>query len=320
MTWEERTVKPKSVREGYEPWEVLHDIVLNRPQMLYFHIGYLVVDVRRWQHQLRDFFRVLYNVPLKNPFAFRGGELLTRCSDKVLLPNEQIGKAFGRMPPEKIAEMFPLLLEAQMQFVKKLPYEENTYYSVNLERVDHRSVAWKDVCRVLRQYGNLPVNLEIKENTMLEKEALQDIAEICTATGMRVYIDDFASKYHELPQCQEYLRMVIDVLYAHIKAIKIDYMIMDKLDRDVELFDHITRNLSHFAYLWCYSTHNYVQLCVRGDAEKPELIPYYQPKTGLPLPWVIFESMPPSNPDELVYLERNLILHHGYEKRGYQIG
>lgn len=283
--------KVKSVKEGCEPWNVLYDVVMHEPDRLWFHVGQLVSMQSSQFDRIKNFAR--YMVTKKREgiiFRRHGGELLTRC-DSDLLPPRFIGQAFGMMPDDRMKEMFPRLLEQQLKFISTLESQPDAYYSVNLEGMDQDVDVWNDVCHVLIQYGQLPVNIEIKENTILSPVVMSLLANVCTETTIKIYIDDLCSCCHALPENEEYMVMMIEMLHPFIKSVKVDYDVM----RDIfhlENYHDVSTNLYDFRWLW-------------------------ESYCDAPVPFVIFESMPRQEPR---WIRRLGELAEGYAGYQFQTG
>lgn len=284
-------MKVKSVSAGFEPWEVLFDVVCNFPHYLFFHIGEMVSVKRKFGDKVQAIVDRMNNksTEVKIQYRYHGGELLTRC-DEILLPRKCVGAAFGKMPEDKMAQMFPILLELQLQFIANLERVEGQYYSINLESPES---SWSQVCELLIKYGHLPVNVELKENTQLSATAMKQLANVCKKTGIRIYIDDLCTMYHRIPENQEYILMLIEILHEHIKIVKIDYDVMRRIRRDWTACKLVGDNLKAFAWFWISATAN------------------------RPLPFVVFESMPL---EALYMINRLEGLAVGYAGCGYQRG
>ena len=283
--------KIKSVQEGDKPWEVLYDIVVHNPQYLRFHVGQLVSIQSSQTIRLKNFMQ--YMITKKKSGILlqrRGGELLTRCND-VYLPQKFIGSAFGGMPVNCMKKMFPKLLEQQLIFIAGLDVQEDTYYSVNLEGMDHDLVVWNEVRDILITFGSLPVNIEIKENTALSPQVMQIIADVCTKTTIKIYIDDLCSCCHALPDNEEYMVMMIEILHPFIKSVKVDYEVMQDIFR-LENYHGVANNLYDFRWLW-------------------------ESYCDAPTPFVIFESMPRQEPR---WIRRLVELTEGYAGYQFQTG
>lgn len=279
----------KRVQDGYEPWEVLYDVVCNTPELIYFHIGEVVSFQSGFRHILNKTLRYFSS---KDHLLIKkhGGELLTRC-DPSILPQPDIGRAFHQMPLEQMKEMFPCLLKQQLKFIETLTPEKEIFYSINLEGMDHDSLVWTHICELLLQFRQLPVNVEIKENTLLSPQIMCMLAKVCAKTTIRIYIDDLCSCCHKLPEGEDYLIMMIEELHKYIKAVKIDYMVMQQILR-LDGFHCIKTHLDDFLWLW-------LSYC---DIEPPS---------------VIFESMP--NPN-FRWLKRLEELASRYKGCNYQTG
>lgn len=283
--------KPKSVYDNYcEPWEVLYDVVMHYPERLIPHIGDLVTIDRRWRIRAQ---RVLdisrgKNIP-KIAYQNLGGELLTRCEPE-LLPQFLIGKAFNEMPAEKMEKMFPLLLRWQVEFIRSMDVIPGQYFSVNLESPEG---SWNEVCEILSTCDNVPINVELKENAQLSPHAMQQLAYVCKKTGIRIYIDDLCTFCHRIPDQQEYIIMLVELLHSHIKIVKIDYDVMKRIRRDWNSYKLVRSNLEAFAWFWFNVT------------------------GGLSLPYVAFESMPV---EEMYWIDQLEILAQKYPNCCYQKG
>lgn len=280
----------KSVHDGFEPWEVLYDVVLNFPERLYFHIGEVISIRTGLSARIRELIKYF---TLEKPgmiIKHHGGELLTRC-DPAILPQPCIGSAFNQMPVTKMKKIFPRLLEQQLQFISTLSPEKEVVYSVNLEGLEHDLGSWQQVCELLLRYGNFPVNVELKENALLSPQVMGMLAKVCAQTKIRIYIDDLCSCCHKLPENEDYLIMMISELHPFIKAVKVDYLVMQDI-LYLENFHQVKRNLYDFRWLWESWCNN-------------------------PLPSVIFESMPRDVPRWTNRLEE---LAAGYYGCCYQRG
>jgi hypothetical protein len=285
-------VQIKGVQDGREPHEVLYDIVLHAPKNVYFHVGKLVSFETGLKARIKSFLQTLHDE--KNDgmvFNNHGGELLTRCN-KDLLPQRYIGEAFSRMPVGRMQEMFPVLLEQQLKHVEKLSADNGRkFFSVNLEGMDNDKEAWEGVCDLLYQYRHLSVNVELKENEQLCPEVMAMVARMCTETDIGIYVDDLCACFHELPQSEEYVVILIEQLHQFIKAVKVDYEQMKQI-MTIAGYNSVQKHLNHFELLW------------RANCRKS-------------LPLVVFESMPIREPNWLVYLER---LASEYKGCQYQTG
>ncbi len=280
----------KSVYEYCEPWEVLFDIVLNHQDELLVHVGELVTVDRCFATSMRRVIsKALRRTVDKIPYKFLGGELLTRCNSDVL-PQFLIGKAFNEMPVENVEIMFPHLLRFQVDFIKSMNVEEGHYYSVNLESPEG---SWDAVCDILSTCKGVPINVELKENAQLSPRAMQKLAKVCAQTNIRIYIDDLCTFCHRIPDQQDYIIMLIEILHPFIKCVKVDYDVMKKIRRDWTSFRLVRTNLEAFAWFWLNVTEN------------------------KQLPYVVFESMPV---EEIYWFDRFEELAMGYYLCGYQRG
>lgn len=302
-------MKIKCVQDGFLPHEVLHDIATRNPDLLRSHIGELIQV--KWRRKERLMFYVkafktyakravsIINrgVQIKDeseylnklPTISLGGELLTRCQDRYL-PQKYIGDAFRKMPKEMMAEVSAIILGQQLKEIQA--FSQNKRYSVNIENVYEYSNAWKETLRVTSEYATPSVSLELIEDSMFSPRALDDIADVCQKTGAGIYIDDLCSLCHSLPDSQEYVVMLIEKLHEHIRAVKIDFSVMQNILIDIDAANEVDNNLRSFRWLWI------------GHCDTP-------------VPAVIFESMPKKDIDWLRELE---LFARGYKCCYYQLG
>jgi hypothetical protein len=283
-------MKIKSVYDYCAPWEVLFDVVLHHQEQLIVHIGELVMVDRSWRSRAKRLFRMNNDGSLpKVNYLYLGGELLTRCNPD-LLPPFLIGSAFNDMPTKKMELMFPLLLQFQVDFIKQMDIVSGQYYSVNLESPDG---SWDAVCNILSTCEGVPINVELKENAQLSPHAMKQLATVCAKTGIRIYIDDLCTFCHRIPDQQDYIIMLIEVLHPYIKLVKVDYDVMKKIRKDWMSFKLVRNNLEAFAWFWFNVTGNKM------------------------LPYVVFESMPV---EEMYWLDQLEMLAHQYPMSCYQRG
>lgn len=257
-------MKIANFQTGIQPWEALYHTVINKPEMIHFHIE----ETFRIQSKTRFILgqAISYFTQKTNsPFKKCGGELLTRCNPEIL-PQQYIGSAFQHMPPHAMKKMFPILLQQQLEFISRLDVIPDVSYSINLEGIDYDLEVWKKVCNLLMIHRQLPINVEIKENCLLSPNILIMLAEICKNSRIRIFIDDLCSYCHELPDYEDYIIMVIQHLDRYIQAVKVDYAVMNKI-MYLEQFYRVKNNLRDLRWLWeSHSRYN--------------------------LPMVIFESLP----------------------------
>lgn len=274
--------RPKSVGDGFEPWEVLFDLVMYHPDLMHFAVNALVCVNAGLTWKVNIFSRsILQKKRHLNIARYGGGELLTR--GEPYLPTKDVGKAFGNMPRNLMEAMFPKLFEVQLQYVQNnFMLDQGGFYSINLEGVDASQTAWQETCEILVRYADLPINIEIKENTRLSIPAMKDLAGICKQTGFRIYIDDLGSSYHDIgrdvQEKKSYLIGLIMILNQHIKAVKVDFALMRKIAHHWPTFEKVRDNLEAFAWYW------------HGHCERS-------------LPMVIFEGFDELPNDRLLWLE-----------------
>lgn len=248
---------------GREVWRILYDAVMQTPEVISFHLGLVFILKAGWKSLVQWLF---FKKRVEKEQI--GGELLTRCAESVL-PKQYIGAAFSEMPMCWMKKMFPVLLELQLRFIADLEKKEGEFYSINLESLDGDWEVWSRVFLLLKNWAKLPIRLEIKENAFLSSEVMHGLAKLCAETGMGIYIDDLCSACHELPAGEEYVAKMIEILYPHIRAVKVDYVIMQKI-LEPEVLCSVKANLECFRRLW-------------------------KSKCKIRLPIVIFESMPEEN-------------------------
>ena len=171
------------------------------------------------------------------------------------LPKRCVGSAFGQMTEngQQMIETYPVLLEEQLKFINRL--SDGKKKSINLEYlIWNDTKASNKVFQLLGDNGTEELLIEIKEDGMMPEWAMCEISCICEDTGIGVYIDDLAMKVNNVPQNIEYFQMLIKHLHHHIKAIKIDYEWVSKMQGDPSVKRHIDLNLHDFAYIWkCYT-------------------------------------------------------------------
>ncbi len=302
-------MKIKSIREGFLPYEVLHDIATRNPDLLSSHIGELIQVKWRKKERLM-FYAEAFSGYIKRavsiingeqfhqdedkylnklPTISLGGELLTRCHDRYL-PQKYIGDAFRKMPKEMMAEVSAIILRQQLKEIQVFP--KNKRYSVNVENVYEYPNAWKETIRVISEYATTSISLELIEDSMFSPRALDDIADACQRTGAGIYIDDLCSLCHSLPDSQEYVVMLIEKLHEHMRAVKIDFSVMQNILIDIDAANEVGNNLRSFRWLWI------------GHCDAP-------------VPAVIFESMPKRDINWLRELE---LFARGYKCCYYQLG
>jgi hypothetical protein len=99
-----------------EPWEVLYREIMERSDDLWFHIGKLTT-INRGPAQLIRMILADYYEGKEYIIKTRiiGGEVLTRSNS--IFKND-IGLAFSRMPEEKMAETFPILMVPGSFFIR----------------------------------------------------------------------------------------------------------------------------------------------------------------------------------------------------------
>ncbi len=300
----------KSVDDGFAPYEVLYDVATKQPELLQTHIGELIQV--KWTRKERLLFYVnVMKAYTKRANAFihgrkvvlgdkneylnelptiiLGGELLTRCRDKYL-PRKYIGDAFRKMPKEMMADVSAIILKQQLKEIRSFP--KNKRYSVNIENVYGYKNAWENTLSAISQYATERVILELIEDSMFSPRALNDINDVCCETGAGIYLDDLCSLCHALPDSQEYIVMLIEKLHKHIRAVKIDYSVMQNILIDINAANEVGNNLRSFRWLW-------IAHC------------------NYPVPAVIFESMPKKDINWLRELE---LFARGYKSCYYQLG
>ncbi|EKE11610.1 MAG: hypothetical protein ACD_15C00047G0008 [uncultured bacterium] len=256
-----------STKARLEPYQILYRQVLYEPENIWFHIGELTsVKPPGFMSFARFIFNLIFRIKDNGKIetVVHGGEMLTRCK---IMPNCHIGKSFSDMPHDMMQEMFPVLLERQLKFIAELNVSNNRMcYSINLEAMNNNIFAWERVCSLLRQYGSRYVIVEIKEDQHLCLEVIRLLAQTCKETHIKIYLDDLCKCVHELPQEEEYVGILVEELAPYIKAVKIDYLTMLKIE-SIEKRDLVQKHLEDFYWIWIG-------------------------KTTLKLPAVIFESTP----------------------------
>lgn len=279
-------------REG-EKWAcVLYDLVMNKPEMLWFHVGNVISFEPTYEsnfRKIRRYFsgdRVLTLKP-------HGGELLTRCRNINILPQYAIGPSFQYMPKIHMIDMLPSLVESQLKFIdRECVLEEGMYYSINMECMNQDLLAWGRICNLLIEYKHLPINIELKENALLSPPVMNMVKDVCEEANIGIYIDDLCSCCHKLPENEDYLIMMIEELHKYIEAVKIDFSVM-KFILHLEEYHSVAENLHDFRWLW-------------------------ESWCDFPLPLVIFESFPDGK--DRKWLERLEELADGFRGCRYQRG
>lgn len=258
--------KIRSVADGYQPWEALYDLVKYRPDLLKFAIGNLVAIEDSLLYNLKKWCR-LFDDDASLIIRYKGGELLTRCRDKDILPDCFIGAAFDKMPRSKMAEIFPILLEIQINSRRGLRNEDYSHYSINLEGAGNDMRAWEKVVSLIDDCKDLSIRFEVKESELLSIDVMQMLRAACLKNNIGIYIDDLCADMHDLliEAQRNYMSTLVKELCECIIAVKIDYRIMRKLDEGS--FSIIESNLIHFKKIW-------------------------NENAFLPMPTIIYESMP----------------------------
>jgi predicted signal transduction protein with EAL and GGDEF domain len=194
------------------------------------------------------------------------------------------------MPKSMMAEVSAIILERQLKDILTFPRHKR--YSVNMENVFDYSAAWQKTMSAVVQYATRRTSLELMEDSMLCPNAMDDTGNACEETGAGIYLDDLCSLCHSLPDSQEYVVMLIQKLHKYIRAVKIDYSIMENVIIDLNAAREVANNLQSFRWLWV------------GNCNSP-------------LPAVIFESMPKR---DIKWLRELELLARGYKCCYYQTG
>lgn len=239
----------KALETGYgglPPPEVLFEAVTKIPQQLRFHIERFLSIVHG--NMSGDFANCFFHEETGVSFRCVGGEVLTRCPNH--LSGNHIGEAFNEMPSEMMEEMFPILLKKQLNFVRAQNRTDGVRYSINLEGMQHGSRAWNEVCALLLKNKDLPIVLEIKENSQLSVELISDIEYLCGKTSNPLYLDDFCTSYHCVWAWESYISLLIEVLHRWIRGVKIGYGVIKSAVSDKWGYVRLQKSLENLLGIW----------------------------------------------------------------------